>query len=480
MNGFHFAHSLTRLARLPGPRRMARSTAWVALGLVVIGLGWLISPGAAAPANSPAPGRPRSPTRLPGTGCSRPCPSTCRKRPRHARLTCLNPRQPCPSRPPSSAAPWRRPRRRADRGGAGAVWAGDRTAGSGGDTISAFASSHRRNVCLAALGASHWWDSYAWVFAAAGEQDARAADFRTVHKSHAHAREFTAPNPGHLAQDARAAPVAASAPARLPPAQPMRSEAMEKIAAQSDQQIRHGFELANRGAYFAARAEFTAALRLIAQGLDNQQNTTFHSQALSAALTAMKEAQDFIPASGKLEGELDLPPIVASHRTPVLKNVPPEQLQAMRALKQYFTFAQEQLALAAGQEVSGSMALGAWARCTPRWPASRIRRSLPPRQRRWSSSRRPSWSAREITSRPTTWAFCWPATAMPRGPAAVGTQRADLPLLGEPQQLECRLPPGWPAASGGSCRGEVPRGSSGGNCPAEERQPLGRRPGRVG
>ena len=139
----------------------------------------------------------------------------------------------------------------------------------------------------------------------------------------------------------------------------MRSEAMEKIAVQSDQQIRHGFELANRGAYFAARAEFTAALRLIAQGLDNERNTTLHSQALSAALTAMKEAQDFIPAGGKLEGELDLPPLVASHRTPVLKNVPAEQLQAMRALKQYFTFAQEQLALAAGQEVSGSMALGA-------------------------------------------------------------------------------------------------------------------------
>ena len=90
----------------------------------------------------------------------------------------------------------------------------------------------------------------------------------------------------------------------------MRSEAMEKIATQSDQQIRHGFELANRGAYFAARAEFTAALRLIAQGLDNERNTTVHSQALSAALTAMKEAQDFIPAGGKLEGELDL----AAHR----------------------------------------------------------------------------------------------------------------------------------------------------------------------
>jgi hypothetical protein len=80
---------------------------------------------------------------------------------------------------------------------------------------------------------------------------------------------------------------------------------------------------------------------------------------LSAALTAVKEAQDFLPAGGKLEGDLDLPPIVASHRTPVLKNVPRDQLQAMRALKQYFTFAQEQFALAAGQEVSGSMALGA-------------------------------------------------------------------------------------------------------------------------
>lgn len=40
-------------------------------------------------------------------------------------------------------------------------------------------------------------------------------------------------------------------------------------------------------------------------------------------------------------------------------NVPPQQLQAMRALNRYFTFAQEQLALAAGQEVSASMALGA-------------------------------------------------------------------------------------------------------------------------
>jgi hypothetical protein len=141
--------------------------------------------------------------------------------------------------------------------------------------------------------------------------------------------------------------------------EPARSEAMEKIATQADQQIRHGYELAGRGGCFAARAEFTAALRLIAQGLDDEHNTTFHSQALSAALTAMKEAQDFIPPAGKLEADLDLPPIVAAHHTPVLKNLPREQLQAMRALKQYMTFAQQQFALAGGQEVCGSVALGA-------------------------------------------------------------------------------------------------------------------------
>jgi tetratricopeptide (TPR) repeat protein len=154
-------------------------------------------------------------------------------------------------------------------------------------------------------------------------------------------------------------PVLAQPTAPLPSGGGPRSEAMEKIAAQSDQQIRHGFELASRGAYFAARAEFTAALRLIAQGLDNEQNTNAHSRALSAALTAMQESQDFVPTRGKLEGDIDLPPIIASHSTPVLKDAAPKQLQAMRAVKQYLTFAQAQLALAAGQEVSGSMALAA-------------------------------------------------------------------------------------------------------------------------
>ena len=136
-----------------------------------------------------------------------------------------------------------------------------------------------------------------------------------------------------------------------------RSEQMENLAKQADRQIIHGFELANREAYFAARAEFTAALRLIAQGLDAEHRTTAHSGALSAGLTAMKEAQDFFPTGTRTEADLDLPALVGSHRTPVLKNAPAGELRPMSATKSYLTFAQEQLAAAAGREVSGSMAL---------------------------------------------------------------------------------------------------------------------------
>jgi tetratricopeptide (TPR) repeat protein len=144
-------------------------------------------------------------------------------------------------------------------------------------------------------------------------------------------------------------------------APPSRSEQLESIAKQADAHIYHGFELANRNASFAARSEFIAALRLIAQGLDTENRTTTHSRALSAGLTAIKEADDFIPSGTKLEAELDLAVIIGSHRTPVLKNASADadDLRPMTAVKCYFTFAQEQMAAAAGHEVAGSMALRA-------------------------------------------------------------------------------------------------------------------------
>ena len=146
----------------------------------------------------------------------------------------------------------------------------------------------------------------------------------------------------------------------LPPDRSMkRSIQLERIARQADRQIRHGYELAGRGAHFAARAEFIRALWLVAQGLDAEHQTVVHSRALSAGLAAIREADDFIPDGSRLETNLDIAAIIGGHRTPVLKDVGTDNLVPLSALKCYFTFAQEQFGVAAGREVAGSMALHA-------------------------------------------------------------------------------------------------------------------------
>jgi tetratricopeptide (TPR) repeat protein len=154
-----------------------------------------------------------------------------------------------------------------------------------------------------------------------------------------------------------------TAPGISPPASsvalPVRSEQLESIARQADQEIRQGFELAGRGAYFAARSEFLAALRLVAQGLDTERQTTMHGKALAAGLTALREAEDFIPRGSMVEANLDIPALAASHVTPVLKIADCTRTTSLAALKSYLTYAQQKFAEAAGREFAGSMALRA-------------------------------------------------------------------------------------------------------------------------
>ena len=136
-----------------------------------------------------------------------------------------------------------------------------------------------------------------------------------------------------------------------------RSEQAESIARQADERVRHGFELAGRGAYYAARAEFISALRLVAQGLDTEEHTTAHGKSLAAGLTAFREAEDFLPRGSKVEADLDIPVLIAGHTTPVLKDADNANTTALSALKNYLTYARDQFAAAAGKEISGSMAL---------------------------------------------------------------------------------------------------------------------------
>ena len=70
MNGFHFAHIVSRLARASRSRRLAISFGLVALGLIVIGSGLARRQSAAQRlrTGSLTPFMPRLPTRLRGTG----------------------------------------------------------------------------------------------------------------------------------------------------------------------------------------------------------------------------------------------------------------------------------------------------------------------------------------------------------------------------------------------------------------------------
>jgi tetratricopeptide (TPR) repeat protein len=158
---------------------------------------------------------------------------------------------------------------------------------------------------------------------------------------------------------AEAAPVPSFTPL-LTPFQPReRSRQLEEVAREADVHTRRGFELAGRGARFSARAEFVQALRLVAEGLDAEHQCVTHGQSLADGLAALDEAEDFVPRGSHLEADLDLPSIIAGHRTRVLKDTSLDGVTPMAAVQRYLTFAQQQLAAAAGAEVAGSMALHA-------------------------------------------------------------------------------------------------------------------------
>jgi tetratricopeptide (TPR) repeat protein len=132
---------------------------------------------------------------------------------------------------------------------------------------------------------------------------------------------------------------------------------MQAIAARADQCNRRGFELASKGAFYSARAEFVKALRLLAQSLDAEAETPRHGDALVNGLLALEESDDFLDRGLPVDHRIDVAGIVATHRTVVLKENNAKGLTPLAALTRYYAFAQEQLAAAVDQEPTGSVAL---------------------------------------------------------------------------------------------------------------------------
>jgi hypothetical protein len=96
---------------------------------------------------------------------------------------------------------------------------------------------------------------------------------------------------------------------------------------------------------------------MISQALDASHGAREHSQALAAGLRALDESDDFAPRGARLEADLDIAILIPAHRTPVLKDAVHEDVSPLVARQRYYTYAQQQLAIAGGGERAGSMAL---------------------------------------------------------------------------------------------------------------------------
>ena len=166
----------------------------------------------------------------------------------------------------------------------------------------------------------------------------------------------------------REIPLITTAPRAIAETEPLRgnlagrddpaSRLPEMIAAvsQAEQRVAHGFQLAQRGAIYLARAEFTAALKLIAQANDVELGTRAASKAVTASLIALKESSDFVRQSAGPD-DVDLARIVAGHKTQLLKSVDVSDMPPPIAADRYQVYAQEHLSAAIGHEMVGSMAL---------------------------------------------------------------------------------------------------------------------------
>ena len=170
----------------------------------------------------------------------------------------------------------------------------------------------------------------------------------------------TEPTPAAAPAIAEPTPAAAELPVAaepLPWGPSTPTPEMIAICKRAEETARHGFDLAERGALYTARAQFIEVLRTLTQANDAQRNTMAHSRALAAGLRAMEEVDDFVPRGTQLEADLNLQMIVDAHRTPVLKQRSLEGVTIVEAQRLYLTYAQEQLAAAAGDQPVTSLAL---------------------------------------------------------------------------------------------------------------------------
>jgi len=132
---------------------------------------------------------------------------------------------------------------------------------------------------------------------------------------------------------------------------------MHVVSQRAMQMADQATAMANRGMLYSAQTELLQSLAMIAQALDVQTAGTRHAAALNAGITALSEAREFAATTIRPGEAMNINPIAAGHRTPVLRGNTSAELSPVVAQQQYFGYAQSQLALAAGNVPAGSQIL---------------------------------------------------------------------------------------------------------------------------
>ena len=145
-------------------------------------------------------------------------------------------------------------------------------------------------------------------------------------------------------------------PARSPDRRLVISDSAQRNA---ERAVQLGISLAERRAYYSARANFIQSLRSVAQSLDENAHNSQHSEALTQGLRAIQEAADFAPQVDVAYEETNLPLVISSHRTQLLKDADAKQLTSGQCLQEYLAYGETQIAQAVeGQPVASAAIYG--------------------------------------------------------------------------------------------------------------------------
>lgn len=143
---------------------------------------------------------------------------------------------------------------------------------------------------------------------------------------------------------------------RLAPLPASESLTVIQLLRDSEQKREEAKRLLQAGASYAAHAAAVDALRSLAAAADLRAGGKQASQAVNAALEAIREAGDFMGRYGDVETPA-IERMVASHRTPVLKGYDLTNVTPLSAADNYLDYAREQLTIAAAGQPEAAQAL---------------------------------------------------------------------------------------------------------------------------